>query len=258
MRKFSKLTESVKISNDKIESALDKLENAEYKIFDYYYISKYNKVRQYDHIYLSDDFENILPGTKNAKVILINRDFDYTNVELQKWDSNLKFQSSGFYFLNDTTTIRKQFDQIFNLLEELKDYSPKVCIKDNRFVIYLIGDEISNLDLELLGSMASTYEKLYQKLEPLKHLFKNVYFNKERSKVSVVGKNEDIMMSVLASLCTHLSKQKGYEWLTTYKKDDDLEDVRDIIREMGFNITYSQSGHDRDDDPIWYFKLIEI
>jgi hypothetical protein len=181
MRKFSKLNESVEIDIDKVESALSKLQDMKYKVFDYFYVPSQpakSAVSAPSHTRLVDDLKDIKPGSKNAKAILINPKLSYESLDISGWHDKMNFSSSGFYF-NSVDDLKIIYSQIFQLVDELKEYSPKVCIKDERFIIYLIGDELTEFDLGVQKELEKAYEKLYQKLnsysEGMKYI-KNVDF----------------------------------------------------------------------------------
>lgn len=246
MKKFSKLNESVRLNQSKIDSLLSELKNVSYEIFDYYLLTKKIQTTKgsYDSKTFEEDLSRIKPGAKNSKIILIRPEIGTESVNIDKWYENFKINSSGFYFFNNLNDAKNQYNQIFELVEKLKEYSASLCIRDNIFIITLIGDEVSQGDLNVQKDLVVAYDKLYKLL--------TTYSNKNEDKISDVtfwreyndlsmkldGDDEEIC-TVLASLCPHMSKKSdGYKWIIDQPKDDELQNIADSINEMGFLIEF--------------------
>lgn len=247
MKKFSSLNESVSIDKDKVVSLLSKIDNISYQIFDYYTLKrKYNSGAEY--IEFIDDFSNITENSKNAKIILINFKNKLDRVNIEEWDSKLKFNSSGFAFIDNIDIFLESMQQISSLLKQLKEYSPKLCLKDHKCIIYLIGDTVSEGDIKTKKDIIESYKILYEKLEKRTDLFKSVTFFSEFNNLSVKFKddNERKIELVLASLCSQLSSKEGFTWMKDIDVDVELENVKDTINELGFNIVFSSQSSSRD------------
>jgi len=268
MKKFSKLNESVKIDQSKLESILSELEGVTYKVFDYFSITskRYSTTRgDYESLSFVEDISKIKAGSKNAKIILIEPKFEIDSVEIDGWNENFKLNSSGFYFFKNPTESKKHYDQAFNLLEKLKEYSPALCVRDEVFLIYLIGDEVTKEDLEVQQDLEKAYDKLYQLLENLSKESKNkigdVTFWRQWKKLTVELKgNDERILTTLASLCPHMTnKSSGYSWISSQPKDEELENIADIINQMGFIIEFISPQYSDDISKAKYtFKLVEI
>lgn len=239
MKKFSKLNESVKFDISKIEDSL-KRTGLEYKIFDYFYIPPTEK----RNIKFIEDIKRIVPGANKAKIVLLNPEFDYNSIEIENYHENLKFNSSGFYFLSNPQLAKEQIDKVFSLLSELKEYKPQLEIKDHKFVIYFIGEEVTESDLNVKLEMEKAYDKLYHGLQGRTDV--RATFWKEYLQLTIeIDNYEDDFGKIIGSLCTHLiNKHSGYHWMKDEPRDEDLEDLRDIIREMGFYIEFKSKNDD--------------
>ena len=156
MKKFSKLNESVKIDQSKLESILSELEGVTYKVFDYFSITskRYSTTRgDYESLSFVEDISRIKASSKNAKIILIKPKFE----------------------------------------------------------------------VELKG-------------------------------------NDERILTTLASLCPHMTnKSSGYSWISSQPKDEELENIADIINQMGFIIEFISPQYSDDISKAKYtFKLVEI
>jgi len=150
MKKFSKLNESVRIDQSKLESILSELEGVKYKVFDYFLNpSEYPSKRSS----FVEDISRIKASSKNAKIILIKPKFE----------------------------------------------------------------------VELKG-------------------------------------NDERILTTLASLCPHMTnKSSGYSWISSQPKDEELENIADIINQMGFIIEFISPQYSDDISKAKYtFKLVEI
>jgi hypothetical protein len=255
MKKFSKLNESVRIDQSKLETILSELEGVKYKVFDYFFSNNS----------FIEDISRIKSGAKNAKIIIIRPKFEIESFEIEGWSENFKLNSSGFYFFKNSSEAKNHFDQAFSLLEKLKEYSPSLCIRDGRFIIYLVGDELSQGDLEVQQDLEKAYDKLYHLLDDFsKNNFKkikNVTFWREWKKLTAELKGDDEkMLTTLASLCPHMvNKSSGYSWMSSQPKDEELENISDIINQMGFIIEFVGPKYSDDVRNSKYtFKLVEI
>lgn len=167
MKKFSKLNESVRIDVDKIEQALSKLTNCEYEIFDYFVGQKPYAGSKSKYLSLVDSIEDIESGFRNAKLLKIRFDANSENGNIDGWYEKLKFNSSGFDFFKDTSGIIS----VLNLIKELNEYSPSLCLKDNYFLICLFGDELTEEDGKTRDNMKLAAQKLYDNLKDRTDLF---------------------------------------------------------------------------------------
>jgi len=260
MRKFSKINETVSISQIEIESILSKLEDIEYDIFNYY------KRSSSDHRDLSfiEDISNIKVGDKNAKIIIIRPKIEKHRANIDKWHENFKLNSSGFYFMNDINECKRNYNQVFELVDKLKKYSPSLCIRDDIFIIYLIGDEVDQSELKVQQDIEKAYDKLYKLLiEYSKNhdTISKVSFWREYKNLSArIEGDDEMVMTSLASLCPHMStKGEGYKWIIDQPKDDELQNISDSINEMGFIIEFI-GPKDSDDirNSNYKFKLVEM
>ncbi len=147
--------------------------------------------------------------------------------------------------------------QISNLLQELKEYSPKLCLKDHKCIIYLIGDTVSEGDIKTKKDMIESYNILYKQLEKRTDLFKSVSFFSEFNILSVRFKDDNMIEKVLSSLCSQLSSKEGFTWMKDIEVDVELENTKDIINELGFNIEFSGQSSSRD-GLIYNFTIVEI
>lgn len=266
MKKFSKLNESVRIDQSKLETILSELEDVKYKVFDYFSNTKKltSTKGEYDSISFVEDISRVNPGSKNAKIILIIPKFEIDSVDIEKWSENFKLSSSGFYFFKNTTESKKHYDQVFNLLEKLKEYSPALCTRNQVFIIYLIGDELTESDLNVKEEISKAYDKLYHLLKDFSKDEKigNVVFRRDFNTLTaeIKGPNDEKILTTLASLCPHMvNKGPGYSWMRSQKKDEELENISDIISEMGFIIEFINPIYSDDVRKSNYkFKLVEI
>lgn len=56
-----------------------------------------------------------------------------------------------------------------------------------------------------------------------------------------------------------MSNKKGYEWIKAQKKDEELEDIADVINELGFCIEFISPHYSDEIRKSQYkFKLVEI
>lgn len=161
--------------------------------------------------------------------------------------------------------IKKHYDQIFNLLDKLKEYSPALCVRDQKFIIYLIGDEVTKADLGIQEDLKKAYDKLYNLLirysQEYKDKISDVTIWREYNNLSLKLKsNNETNMSTLASLCPFMSqKYSGYSWISEQPKDEELENIADIIHEMGFIIEFiSPKYSDETKNLVYKLKLVEI
>lgn len=85
-------------------------------------------------------------------------------------------------------------------------------------------------------------------MEKRTDLFKSVTFFSEFNYLSVKFKddNERKIELVLASLCSQLSSKEGLTWMKDIDVDVELENVKDTINELGFNIVFSSQSSSRD------------
>lgn len=268
MKKFSKLNESVKIDQSKLESILSELEGVTYKVFDYFSITskRYSTTRgDYESLSFVEDISKIKAGSKNAKIILIEPKFEIDSVEIDGWNENFKLNSSGFYFFKNPTESKKHYDQAFNLLEKLKEYSPALCVRDEVFLIYLIGDEVTKEDLEVQQDLEKGYDRLYKLLIKYTQQYKDrigeVTLWREYRILSIKLKGDDeTQMTSLASLCPYMAnKSSGYSWISQQPKDELLENIADSIHEMGFIIEFISPKYSDDiKNALYKLKLVEI
>ena len=204
---------------------------------------------------LKDDIKYIEEGSKYAKIIVIKPKIKLNSVEVGGFHDRLKFNSSGFYFINSINDYKFQIDQIVILLNELKDYTPSFCTKDEKFVIYLIGENLEESEFDIKENIKKGYKKLYTKLKERTDLFKGVWFDESSLYLSatLIGKDEDKISNTLASLCYPLAdKHSGYIWMKDEKHDEDLEDIVDDISALGLHIDFKGSG-----DYKYTFRLVE-
>jgi len=239
MRKFSSLNESVHINTDKVESILSEYKDFSYKLYDYYCN---------DNLNLYSDIKNIDDKSHNAKLILIKiNESIKQSARIDNWDSISTFDSSEFYFYRNNEELKKYYLQIFDILENLKEYSPKLCLKNGYFLILLIGEKVSNRDIELKNDINNAYNKLYTMISDVcrsnitgvkftvsffrqsNHLYLN--FNK-----AATSKYE---MSLLASLCKYMTGD-GYNWIKDVEKIKEFDDIAEEIHDMGFCIKFKE------------------
>lgn len=86
MKKFSKLNESTKIDYTKLEGILSELEGVTYKVFDYFSTTskRYSTKRgNYESLSFVEDISRIKPGSKNAKIILINPTYEIDSIDIE-------------------------------------------------------------------------------------------------------------------------------------------------------------------------------
>jgi hypothetical protein len=167
----------------------------------------------------------------------------------------LNFNSSAFSF-NSVDEVKKVYSKIFQLMDELKEYSPEVCIKGGRFIIYLIGDDVSERELTIQKDLEKAYAKLYNKLKSFSQDYDYVnqvtFWRPFLSLSADLSGGDNRVFKTLSSLCPHMVNKEGYEWMKKYKKDENLEDISDSIHELGFLIEFV---HDKKNT--YRFKLIE-
>ena len=138
MRKFSQLSESTKIDFKKIDSILEDSE-LDYKIYDYY-ISGNN---------LFKDPKNLKENSFYCNLIHIKRKYDVSSITIEDWNNVLKFNSSDFEFIVNIDSFKNFLLKFFEVIDMFKDNSPKFCIKDNSFLILLIGEKVPEFELKL-------------------------------------------------------------------------------------------------------------
>lgn len=253
MKKFSKINES-KIDLNELRTILSELDGEfEYKILDYY--TKSSKRQDY----LIKDIGGIEEGSKFSKVILINPKFDIKSFNIDGW-SEMGFGDSGFYFFKDINETKIKYDKIFGILEKLSKYSPKFCVKDRKFIICLIGQELTQDDQNVKNVMLELYKYLQRKLSEFtgpKGIFKIVNLdNNYTLKVSI---REDSNEEVLASLCPHMSIEDGYGWMKNVKINDDLENIADVIHDKSFKIQFIPPKYSFEiENNTYQLKIVEL
>jgi hypothetical protein len=253
MKKFSKINES-KIDLNELKTILSELDGEfEYKILDYY--TKSGRRENY----LIQDIGGIEEGSKFSKVILIDPNFNLNRFDIDGW-SEMGFNSSGFSFFKDLTETKSKYDKIFSILEKLSKYSPKLCVKDRKFIICLIGQELTQDDLNVKNEMLELYKYLQRKLSEFigpKRIFKSVNLdNNYTLKVSI---REGFTEEVLVSLCPHMAIEKGYEWMKKIKINDDLEDIADVIHDKSFKIQFISPKYSYEIENLTYqLKIVEL
>ena len=240
MRKFSKINESIRIDSDKVDNLVKEIEGIEYKIHEYYYHHSKNSER-------FDIFQDVkdLKDDDNyyAKLIFIKPKLSYTSGSIDNYYKDLKFQSSGFYF-SDITSI-PLVQKILGLMEGLKEHSPKLCIKDEKFLILIVGDKVDDSELSLKNDIIKAYGKLYQLLDDSSTIKNNkklsVSFWRQYNELSIVidskltrqnDKDYNIFLSILASLSPNIDE----DWIRKSEKIKEIEDISEEIHDMGFNI----------------------
>ncbi len=127
-------------------------------------------------------------------------------------------------------------------MEGLKEHSPKLCIKDEKFLILIVGDKVDDSELSLKNDIIKAYGKLYQLLDDSSTIKNNklsVSFWRQYNKLSIdidslslSDKNYDIFLSILASLCPNIDE----DWIRKAGKIKEIEDISEEIHDMGFNI----------------------
>lgn len=253
MKKFSKINES-KIDLNELRIILSELDGEfEYKILDYY--TKSDRRENY----LIKDIGGIEEGSKFSKVILIDPNFNLNRFDIDGW-SEMGFNSSGFSFFKDVNETKIKYDKIFGILEKLSKYSPKLCVKDRKFIICLIGQELTQDDQNVKNEMLKLYKYLQRKLSEFvgpKRIFKIVNLdNNYTLKISI---REGSTEEVLSSLCPHMALEKGYEWMKKIKINDDLEDIADVIHDKSFKIQFIPPKYSFEiENNTYQLKIVEL
>ena len=253
MKKFSKINES-KIDLNELKTILSELDGEfEYKILDYY--TKSDRRENY----LIKDIGGIEEGSKFSKVILIDPNFNLNRFGIDGW-SEMWFNSSGFSFFKDVNETKIKYDKIFAILEKLSKYSPKLCVKDRKFIICLIGQELTQDDQNVKNEMLKLYKYLQRKLSEFvgpKRIFKIVNLdNNYTLKVSI---REGSTEEVLSSLCPHMALERGYEWMKKIKINDDLEDIADVLHDKSFKIQFIPPKYSFEiENNTYQLKIVEL
>jgi hypothetical protein len=261
MRKFSKLNESVKVNINEVNSILSELKGFTYNVYDYYY-SMDSKSR----IELIKDEKDLKEGSYYSNLIILESESSSSRVDITDW-VELDFSMSGFNFYD--TNIVNLYTTIFGLLEKFKQHSPKLCIKEGRFLILLIGEKVSESLMTLKEDLTKAYRKLNILLTDLNHVLRakdndiiqeitfwtqfnrliidfydqsspRYRINPDRSMsfISLIDLLESRTLSVLASLCTQLQNLEGYEWIKDQEKIPEYEEIREEINDLGFHIRF--------------------
>jgi hypothetical protein len=254
MRKFSQLNESTKIDFKKIDSILADSE-LDYKIYDYYISGNE----------LFKDPKNLMENSFYCNLIHIKRKYDVSSITIEDWNNVLKFNSSGFEFIVNIDSFKNFLLKFFEVIGVFKDNSPKFCIKDNSFLILLIGEKVPESELKLKEDLTKAYELLYNLLEDInknlkdkgEEVIQEVTFWRQFNRLvidfydvstSKYRRNpellEDKTLSVLASLCTQMPQFSGdgYNWIDSQEKWNSYEEIRDEINDLGFFIKFKDNS----------------
>lgn len=252
MRKFSKLNESKSIDENNVNSKLVGLEELglSYKTYDYYY----NGDR------LISDIKGIKDGDRKALLIVISGDLNTSRLDVDGWNDILKFNMSYFAFTENFETFKSCFLKVFSIIDSLKEYKPRLCFKDEEFLILLEGQVVSSDELDVNNDIKKSYYKLYKLLKEYTDQekdsgIKDITFWEQQNNIYVkfsktswwAEYEKGSAWCKLASLCTQMKSQNGYTWMETVldKLDPKLVEIRDTIKEDGFTIQYV--NHDDSD-----------
>lgn len=257
MRKFSQLNESVKIDFKKIDSILVDSE-LDYKIYDYYISGNE----------LFKDPKDLKENSFYCNLIHIKRKYEISDFRIEDWNKDLKFYSSEFQFISNIDMFKNFLLKFFEIIDMFKDNSPTFCIKDNTFLILLIGEKVPESELRLKEDLAKAYATLYNLLNDLNRNLKNkgeeviqeITFWRQFNKLTIDFYDistskyrrepdllEDKTLSVLASLCTQMPQFSGdgYNWISNQEKWKSYEEIRDEINDLGFFIKFKDNSRNQ-------------
>ena len=251
MKKFSKLNESVKVNIDDVNSILSELEGYTYNVYDYYY-----SMDSKDRVELVKDEKDLKPGSYYSNLIILQSKLSSSRVDITDW-GELDFTMSGFHFYD--SGIINLYTTVFGLLEKFKQHSPKLCIKEDRFLILLTGEKVPDRLMTLKEDLTNAYRKLNILLTDLNKVLKakdnaviqEIIFWAQFNRLiidfydqsdSKYRRDRDLLESktlgVLASLCTQLQNVEGYEWIRDQEKIPEYEEIREEINDLGFHIRF--------------------
>ena len=249
MRKFSQINEN-KINESELESVLDE-SGFDYEIInDYYYTNKA----------FDKDIQSLSKESKYSKVIVIRPDIRKGYLNIGGWDKKpMNFNSSGFDPFDDLEDAQNKYNKIFEIVKRLKSNSPKLIFKDNKFIITILGENISPSDLELKDETIKVKYQLYKDLLNFRNSMNKPYFtvaywgqlnslhlNLKEYRKDIYGddfKNwEKTWERVVKTLEIQKSNLPGREWMKDVEDIEGLDDIRDSVNEKGFYINLIPSN----------------
>lgn len=174
MKKFSKLIESVKYTEEDIEDFFLPLLDigAKLKIYEGYYkpgtAATETVSRGYDHFYTS--LSKIGPGYHDAKLVIIDLPIETNSVEVEPWREIQN--SSGFYFQSKENfkKYRQLINEVYGCLSHI-DYDYVVELEQNKIKLILIGGLIEDTTSELSNKNKQMYDYLVEELLDLPEIF---------------------------------------------------------------------------------------
>lgn len=174
MKKFSKLIESVKYTEEDIEDFFLPLLDigAKLKIYDGYYkpgTPETESVRRgSDHFYTS--LSKIGPGYHDAKLVIISIPVSISSVDVEPWREIQN--SSGFYFQSKQNFIkyRQIINEIYGCLSHI-EYDYIIELEQDKIKLILIGSLIEETTSELSNKNKQMYDYLVEELLDLPEIF---------------------------------------------------------------------------------------
>ena len=253
MRKFSKLNEGIKIDEDKIDQHFKSL-GCEYKIYNYYLNP--TGTPDYSQANLMIDIREVDNRSLNSKLIIITPTEERLPFVIDDW-KKLSFNSDSFYF-NDFDV--NFYTKLIQIISNLKEYNPKICLKENLFLVLLEGDKVSSDELKIKIEMDHLYKKINDTLkedftantQDQKSSFykpvEGIDFYSNTNNLYVRFVSTAAWEMALSSLCTQMASTPGYSWMEMDGKrsrnlNPDLIELRDYVNQHGFNITYKTSDY---------------
>jgi len=258
MKKFSKLVESVKYTEEDIEDFFLPLVDigAKIKIYDGYYKSgtpeTHTHRRGYDHFYTSLD--KIGEGYHDAKLVIVDLPIKTHSVDVEPWREIQN--SSGFYFQpkDDFIKYRQLINDIYGCLRHI-EYEYIVELEQGRIKIILIGGPIEDNTSQLSSKNRQMYDYLYEELLKINEFFEEgtiygakpgkwyieydtQFYPSLRMAFKISSKK---LMKLLSSIVSF--NPKYGEWVQTNGVIDKVADIVKKIDESGFSISFENYGH---------------
>ena len=232
MKKFSKIYENI-ISNEEVTD-----------IFSDFLIDFDCNIKIYDYFFergsLFKNVQNINEKTRHAKVgvITFNGKDNFQDMSISNY-GNIGFNSSRFLFPNKSVDdLRDIFDGLVQAISRIDQYEGKIWFKDNKIMVYLLGDKVDN---QLLIEKEERRElKKWMYDEFTKFTGMGNQSNIEPFHISNLGSlilyfyYDERMFNVL-QLLYGAETEDG----NNYRKKDDILRIRKYIENKGYRIKLS-------------------
>lgn len=258
MKKFSKLIESVKYTEEDIEDFFLPLTDigAKIKIYDGYYKqgepSTNSRSGTHDSFYTSMD--KIGPGYHDAKMVIISIPVKAESVEVEPWREIQN--SSGFYFQSKDNFLkyRQLINDVYGCLSHIQ-YDYIVELEQGKIKIILIGELIEDKTSDLSNRNKQIYDYLHEELLKLDEFFVSGSIYNAKPGKWYVGYDTQFypsltiafkasskkLMKLLSSIVSFNPKYAG--WVQENGVVDEVAKVVKKIDDQGFNISFEDYSH---------------